>query len=111
MQIPILILQPLVENAIRHGISKKKEGGTVWIQIEEKNGEIIIEIEDNGIGITEDELNSLLLEERLNEGVGLININLRLQRVYGKSLEITSIQGLGTKVKFSIANEFEHFIA
>lgn len=105
MQIPILILQPLVENAIRHGISKRKEGGSVWIRIEENNGEVIIEIEDNGVGIAENELNTLLSEERLDKGVGLININLRLQRVYGESLEIVSKLGQGTKVSFRIGKE------
>ena len=64
-QIPVLILQPLVENAVRHGISKKSGGGNVYIRIKQTTDGTCIEIKDDGAGIEEKKLESLL-NKRLN---------------------------------------------
>lgn len=101
-RIPILILQPLVENAVRHGISKKPGGGTIHIVIEEFHDETCIEVTDNGVGIEEKKVKMILTNERLDQGVGLLNIHHRLQRLYGKGLEITSEQEHHTCVKFVV---------
>lgn len=101
VQIPVLILQPLVENAVRHGISKKPEGGTVTVRMLQKEEKISIEIEDDGIGISEEKLPTLLSGNDINNGVGLLNIHNRLLKLYGKGLEISSDPG-HTCVKISI---------
>ncbi len=101
-QIPVLIIQPLVENAVRHGISKKKSGGTVIVRMSQIKEDIDIEIKDDGVGIENEKLNSILNENRKSEGVGLLNIHHRLLRLYGRGLEITSKEGEGTCVRLII---------
>lgn len=89
-QIPILVLQPLVENAVRHGISKKIDGGTVWVRMRQLDEGICIEIQDDGGGIDSEKLSMLLKADRKDCGVGLLNIHNRLLRLYGRGLEISS---------------------
>ncbi|MGE5404780.1 MAG: sensor histidine kinase, partial [Candidatus Saccharibacteria bacterium] len=93
VQIPVLILQPLVENAVRHGISKKPGGGTVTLRMMQKDEDIYIEIEDDGVGINSEKLAALLSGSGLNHGVGLLNIQNRLLKLYGRGLEISSESG------------------
>ncbi|KLU66389.1 sensor histidine kinase YpdA [Desulfosporosinus acididurans] len=100
-QMPVLILQPLVENAVRHGISKKPEGGTVTVQMMQKDGNIYIKIEDDGVGINGDKLAAILSGHDNIQGVGFLNIHNRLLKLYGRGLEISSEPGY-TCVKFSI---------
>ena len=101
-QIPVLILQPLVENAVRHGISKKPGGGTVYLRMKTVPDGIDIEIEDDGIGIESDKLQNLLLTNRKQEGVGILNIHSRLLRLYGQGLTISSAAGTKTCVHLLI---------
>lgn len=109
LMIPPLILQPLVENAIRHGVTAKPAGGTVIVSAELGSGECIIQISDNGDGIPEKLLAVLLnqdYQERAErQGVGLKNIHQRLKKLYGHGLEIESRQGLGTTVSLRIPLE------
>jgi anti-sigma regulatory factor (Ser/Thr protein kinase) len=106
IQIPSLILQPLVENAIKHGISKAKSGGEVRIsaKLENENDSVFLHLSvfDSGAGVSEKEL----LETR-ESGLGLNNIEQRLRSYYGKtsSLKIESEKGKGTtaKMKFPIS--------
>jgi two-component system, LytTR family, sensor kinase len=102
LQIPVLILQPLVENAVRHGISKKQGGGTVTVRALQLDDGIAIEIEDDGIGMESEKLALLLREERKDQGVGLLNIHNRLLRIYGTGLDIKSELGYGTCVRLMI---------
>lgn len=85
VQVPALILQPLVENAIKHGISESKSGGTVRISARRMDGTLVLAVSDTGPGFKEDIFAS-------QEGVGLKNIRERLQAYYGKDavLDITS---------------------
>ena len=76
--VPSMLLQPLIENAIRHGISPKAEGGKVEINIRGINDEVLIEIIDNGIGIKESDHN------KLKKGFGLSNTRERLHQLYGE---------------------------
>jgi two-component system, sensor histidine kinase YesM len=87
-----LILQPLVENALYHGIKNKREGGTISVRAR-KNGddEVIIEVEDDGIGFTPDKLAQLQAELeddsgdiKLESGFGIGNVNKRIRLYYGK---------------------------
>lgn len=105
-QIPVLILQPLVENAVRHGISKKPGGGTVYIKMKQAKEGICLEIRDDGIGMDKEKVKTLLAEDGaeddIGRGVGLLNIHHRLLRLYGKGLDISSQVGAGTLVKLVI---------
>ena len=100
--IPVLILQPLVENAVRHGISKKPGGGTVSVIITQIHEGIRIEIKDDGVGIDPAKLAKLLEVSENSKSVGLINIHSRLLRIYGKGLEISSEPGCGTSISLLI---------
>jgi sensor histidine kinase YesM len=106
VSLPPLLLQPLVENAIRHGIGKRLEGGTVKLTAAQAEGEYRFVIEDNGIGIERERLAELLVSgsERL-PGVGLKNINKRLKFEYGTELHMESEPGQGTKVTVRIPAE------
>lgn len=104
-QIPVLILQPLVENAVRHGISKKPGGGTVYIRMKQTNEGTYIEIEDDGVGIDGEKLAMFLSEAEIGKEVGLLNIHHRLIRLYGRGLDISSEVGRGTCVKLVIPEE------
>jgi sensor histidine kinase YesM len=101
-QIPGLILQPLVENAVRHGISKKIGGGTVYIKMKQAKEGIYLEIRDDGIGMDKEKVKTILAEDGIGRGVGLLNIHHRLLRLYGKGLDISSQVGKGTLVKLVI---------
>jgi signal transduction histidine kinase len=75
---PPLLIQPLVENAIRHGLEKKLDGGRVEIRAREEGGQLTVEVEDNGIG----------LAREWHPGVGLDNVYQRLQGLYGRQAEL-----------------------
>lgn len=104
LRMPPLLLQPLVENAIRHGIGDRIEGGTVTMTAVESDGEWRFVVADDGVGISPERLKTLL--ERGgpddSQGVGLRNINKRLKYEYGISLELDSEPGRGTKVTIRI---------
>jgi two-component system LytT family sensor kinase len=79
LTIPPMVLQPLVENSVKHGITPKEEGGTITVSIKKKNGEAIFTVADNGIGLA-----NITEFESSNSGVGLANSDTRLQNMYGK---------------------------
>jgi signal transduction histidine kinase len=100
--VPTLILQPLIENAIVHGIAPKPEGGTVSILVKQTGDDLHIQVVDNGIGF---DMNALSEHtERERPSIGLKNIDLRLQLLYGKAyrLQIASTPGAGTTVELKI---------
>ncbi|TBL80763.1 sensor histidine kinase [Paenibacillus thalictri] len=102
-RIPPLILQPLVENAVRHGLMSNLRGGTVEISIRtEADGAVSFVIEDNGCGMSERQIEEILQSNASKKGVGLWNISQRLKLLYGKSIRIESAVGIGTKVIFNI---------
>jgi two-component system, LytTR family, sensor kinase len=97
--VPSMILQPLVENSIKHGFSRKVGGGRIVIRSVRQNGHAIIEVEDDGLGMTEDRLNTAL-----TDGIGLSNVNERLSVIYGAAyrVRITSVPNLGTIIRLEI---------
>lgn len=101
--LPAIAIQPLVENAIHHGVMRRTEGGTLSIRIRQKGTMIEVVIEDDGVGIEAEKLKGLL-EKTTNRssGVGLLNTHLRLKRRYGEGLTITSTVGEGTIVSFKV---------
>lgn len=103
--IPLLTIQPLVENALRHGIFMKPGGGHIKISIKRQPMGLFIRVADNGIGMSKEKREKILNQPNGNEGVGLWNINERLIRYYGERLVIESEDGNGTSVAFRIPME------
>ena len=103
LYVPSFIIQPLVENAIKHGLSRKEEGGTVDISIRAKAGMLFISVRDDGVGMSAEKLDAVKkhLEVEPKEGsqVGLYNVASRL-RLMGSQcgLEIESEEGKGTVI-------------
>ncbi len=103
--LPPLTLQPLVENAIKHGLRPQLGGGTITIKAQQIAEGIQISITDNGRGMAPEKLDSCLLEGGTTEkGIGLTNVHQRLVGTFGKEsgLKIKSQQYQGTKVSFFI---------
>ena len=115
-----LILQPLVENALYHGIKNKRQGGTIIVRAKQKNiNEILIEVEDDGIGFTSEKLAQLQAELddnsgeiRLETGFGIGNVNQRTKLYYGKQygLSVRSEYNTGTCVTLVIPAKKEEGI-
>ncbi|KLU66974.1 MULTISPECIES: sensor histidine kinase [Desulfosporosinus] len=104
-QLPALTLQPLVENAIKHGIYPKIEGGTVDISCWVEDNALRVVISDDGVGIEAERLEEIYQKKGNSSqgmGLGLSNVNDRLKYLYGSGLLIESEQGKGTRILFSI---------
>lgn len=101
--VPQLLLQPLVENAIHHGVLKQRRGGTVTIRISlnPAASRMQVEVQDTGVGIAPEHRDAIL-HGVVQDGVGVLNIHSRLLHLYGQGLEIHSIVGEGTTVRFII---------
>jgi two-component system, LytTR family, sensor kinase len=97
--VPSMLLQPLVENSIKHGLSRKVGGGRITIRSTMRSGHAIIEVHDDGLGMTEERL-----EHAFGGGIGLSNVNERLRTIYGASyqLKLTSVTGEGTSASVEI---------
>lgn len=98
-----LTIQPLVENAIRHGVMKKVEGGTVKLSITLEADTIYVEVWDDGCGISETRLHALWSNEDTSserQGVGIANIHRRLGHFYGEALQVSSEERKWTRVQF-----------
>lgn len=104
-QVPILTLQPLVENAVVHGLAPKEEQGTVAIRARQLGDELHILIADNGVGMDQGLLRRVFEEGFGNGmGLGLTNVNERLISLYGERsrLRIRSYPGSGTAIRIRI---------
>jgi two-component system LytT family sensor kinase len=100
MLVPSMLLQPLIENSIKHGISSKIDGGTVTIRTAHgANGRLSIEVEDDGVGIGEAELAGIL-----NKGIGVSNVKERLKVLYNQDYRmlIDSQPGRGTRIEIEV---------
>ncbi|ABQ26966.1 sensor histidine kinase [Geotalea uraniireducens] len=107
--LPQLILQPLVENALKHGILLREEGGEVNIAAHRDNGLVRIEVRDNGVGMSAARLAALFIDTdrpspQEGAGIALKNVNARLSALYGAehALQIESEPGQGTTVSFTV---------
>lgn len=104
-RIPVFSLQPLVENAVKHGITAKNDAGTITIRAKLKDDELHLSVIDDGVGIPPEKLEEVLQPGYgSGTGVGLSNVHLRLQNLYGddKGLNIISTVGKGTKIHMEI---------
>lgn len=109
------MLQPLVENAIIHGLEKANRKGIIRINVQEKDGQLLIMVSDNGLGMDENQLREIRSklegkqEDRMdsvqgNASIGLLNIQLRIKLQFGEGygLSINSVNGNGTDVTIRI---------
>lgn len=79
-RVPSLLFQPLIENAIRHGIGPMESGGRLWISAERLDGKLVVHIVDDGAGMR---------DGPMNEGIGLANVRSRLRELYGPEYSLT----------------------
>lgn len=100
--IPVLSIQPLVENAIRHGIIYHRKGDWVRVTIKNVDDYIHISIQDNGVGFNFNEQSNSSLGK--DKSIGIQNIRQRLKRYYNGDLEIKSKEGQGTTITFEVPN-------
>jgi sensor histidine kinase YesM len=94
--VPNLILQPIVENAIRHGIAPRAEAGLIQVQVRLENGFVELSVKDNGVGLNE--------TEGITNGIGLSNTRKRLEKLYGEhyGFEVSSPSTSGLQIKLKI---------
>jgi signal transduction histidine kinase len=94
--VPPMILQPLAENAVKHGIAPKEEGGELLLRVQRREDHLEIEVADNGAGLAAAHSNDLM-----NNGKGLRNTDLRLRKMFGEAsaLQVSDGKG-GFRVKF-----------
>ena len=102
MVIPPLIIQPLVENAIKHGIAPLIEGGKVHVSVVEKENQLEVSVQDTGAGATGKSMSDLL-----QQGVGLSNTHERLKKMYGKGLQVVTDEIEGFTVRFQLPNQID----
>ena len=104
VQVPYLAVQPLVENAVRHGLAGKTTPGTLTLEARDLGAEAEIVIEDDGVGADPERVRAALDGGAEGENVGLGNVDARLRQVYGDGygLVIETAPGAGTKVSFRV---------
>src|SRR5947208_14921015 len=97
--VPSMLLQPIVENCLKHGLAPKIGGGKIELRTIDRDGRLSIEIEDNGVGISEERLPHVYVE-----GIGLSNVRERLRVLYGTDfqLDIQSRLSEGTVIRIDI---------
>ncbi|MEO8025248.1 MAG: histidine kinase [Bryobacteraceae bacterium] len=97
--VPSMLLQPIVENSIRHGLSNKIDGGTIHLRASLSGGRVLIVVQDDGVGIPESKLATLF-----EQGIGVSNVNERLKVLYGETYRmwIDSKPGEGTTTGIEI---------
>ncbi|WP_143106713.1 histidine kinase [Cohnella sp. OV330] len=94
-----LTIQPLVENAIRHGVAKKLNGGRVLLSVQRRGAEVEIVVEDNGVGMAERQVRDLMdTAGSASDGVGFANIAKRLAHLNGSRPLIESAPDVGTRI-------------
>lgn len=106
VMLPPLTIQPIVENAVKHGVLSRSKGGTIYIRIADLEDRVEISISDDGIGIEEEKVSQLLnVYASEKHGIGLMNTDRRLKQFYRKGLTIKSKLDKGTTVSFEIPKE------
>lgn len=102
--IPFLSVQPLVENAVRHGLEPRESGGTIVIAARDDGTHTEITVDDDGVGMQPAELRALLTAGEVTDHVGLRNVDSRIRRIYGDdhALVVETNPGAGTMVRMRI---------
>ena len=99
MLVPSMLLQPLIENCVKHGLSSKVEGGTIRLGSRRVDSRLLLSVEDDGVGIPESKLATLL-----DQGIGVSNVSERLKVLFGSDhkMNIDSQPGRGTRIEIEI---------
>ena len=102
VMVPSMLLQPLVENSIKHGLSPLLEGGSIYLRSRLSDSRLVIEVEDNGVGMGATQPNDAV--NFRGAGIGMANISERLQMLYGNTARMTidSGEGKGTLVRIRL---------
>ena len=97
--VPSMVLQPIVENSIKHGLSSKVDGGMIRVRSRLEAGRLHLLVEDNGVGIPEAKLATLF-----EQGIGISNVNERLKVLFGNDYRmwIDSKPGVGTQTEIDL---------
>lgn len=110
IRLPKMTLQPLVENALYHGVKEKRGKSSIWITFEDAGKDIVIQVKDDGIGMTEDRLREVQegLKNNQSVGFGMSAVEGRLKLYYGEEygLDICSKYQEGTVVRVNIPKKF-----
>ncbi|AIQ54898.1 histidine kinase [Paenibacillus sp. FSL R7-0331] len=113
--IPPLIIQPLVENSVVHGLENKEGPVHVYVSVTMQDNEIRVNVKDDGVGMSEQRLAELLAvitaaEEEQRSRIGMRNVHQRLVLYYGEQygLRIASEEGIGTEISFTIPNDSDY---
>ena len=101
--VPSMLLQPIVENSIKHGLAEKLEGGQITIRTSTFESRLILEVEDNGVGISKDRMAQVY-----EDGIGISNVHERLRVLYGGDfrLDISSREGEGTLIRIEVPAKY-----
>ncbi len=101
VMVPSMLLQPLVENSIKHGLSSKVEGGSIFLRSRLSDSRLVIEVEDDGVGMAAAQAQSV---NSPGAGIGMANVSERLQVLYGDAARMTidSHEGKGTLVRIRL---------
>jgi two-component system, LytTR family, sensor kinase len=106
--VPSMLLQPMIENALKHGLSSKVEGGEIRLRTHRRDGRLTIEVNDNGLGMSAERLARVYAE-----GIGISNVHERLRLLYGDDfrMDIRSQEGQGTQIRIEIPEPVAAFPA
>jgi two-component system, LytTR family, sensor kinase len=107
VMVPSMVLQPLIENSIKHGLEPRLEGGTVTLRSRVRGGRLVVDVEDDGVGIMlarATAVGAVTAESRSGNGIGMKNVRERLEVLYGGEarFEVESRPGRGTRVTLEI---------
>ena len=105
LRLPPLVIQPLVENAIRHGVCPRRQGGAVLVSVNEAAAGFLVQVKDDGVGVDIHVLRQAMNQPLCGKSVGLCNIHTRLKRLYGQGLQVESNPDQGTSIQFLIPRE------
>jgi two-component system LytT family sensor kinase len=106
--VPSMLLQPLIENCIKHGLASKVEGGVIRLSSRRVEGRLFLAVEDDGVGIPEPRLATLF-----EAGIGVSNVNERLKVLFGDDyrLWVDSQPGRGTRIEIEVPELQTHWAA
>src|ERR1700677_2801042 len=101
--VPCMLLQPLIENSIKHGLEPRLQGGTITLRSRIEGAKMVVEVEDDGVGMAEGRAREVGFVSR-GAGIGMRNVRERLEVLYGNSarFEVFSRPGRGTRVTLEI---------
>ena len=108
IKMPALVIQPIIENAVMHGVNDMVEGGLIRIKCRRENGYIHINVEDNGNGMESEAIERILLEDSVESdkstGIGVLNVKKRVEMFFGEKglFRIDSSPGCGTIVSIRL---------